>query len=226
MLKVISSLTNLSESQLEIVLKYTSSSVKTETMQLVLNMANRLYNNHLIIVGADSESYLSTQGFNSEYLGISNIKRVKIINDIYTKYLYRCTIDNAIHTLKHNYIISIEINKIFSLYEDQIGILSKKLCNSSYIKSLTKPVLLIFNQKETSKKFESFSDMLDHITYLIKFLEKNTEGVSNENKEQSQSITISLINYVLNSIINSIYNNKELPLTNPVSKKLYMEFCS
>lgn len=45
MLKVISSLTNLSESQLEIVLKYTSSSVKTETMQLVLDMANRLYNN-------------------------------------------------------------------------------------------------------------------------------------------------------------------------------------
>ena len=45
--------------------------------------------------------------------------------------------------------------------------------------------------------------MLDHITYLIKFLKKNTEGVSNENKEQSQSITISLINYVLNSIINN-----------------------
>ncbi len=66
--------------------------------------------------------------------------------------------------------------------------------------------------------------MLDHITYLIKFLEKNTEGVYNKNKEQSQSITISLINYVLNSIINSTYNNKELPLTNPVSKKLYMEF--
>lgn len=103
--------------------------------------------------------------------------------------------------------------------------MSKKLCNSSYIKSLTNPVSLIFNQKEASKKFESFSDMLDHITYLIKFLEKNTEGVSNENKEQSQSITISLlINYVLNSIINSTYNNKELPLTNPVSKKLYMEF--
>ena len=224
MLKVISSLTNLSESQLKIVLKYTSSSVKTETMQLVLNIANRLYNNHLIIVGADSEGYLSTQGFNAEYLGISNIQRAKIINDIYTKYLYRCTIYNAIYTLKHNYIIPIQINKIFSLYEDQIGILSKKLCNSSYIKSLTKPVSLIFNQKETSKKFESFSDMLEHITYLIKFLEKNTEGVSNENKEQSQSITISLINYVLNSVINSTYNNKELPLTSPVSKKLYMEF--
>lgn len=224
MLKVISSLTNLSESQLEIVLKYTSSKVKIETMQLVLNIANRLYNNHLIIVGADSDGYLSTQGFNTEYLGISSIQRAKIINYIYTKYLYRCTIDNAIYTLKHNYIIPIEINKIFSLYEEQIGILSKKLCNSSYIKSLTKPVSLIFNQKETSKKFESFSDMLDHITYLIKFLEKNAEGVSNENKEQYQSITISLINYVLNNVINSTYNNKELPLTSPVSKKLYMEF--
>lgn len=44
------------------------------------------------------------------------------------------------YILKHNYIIPIEINKIFSLYEDQIGILSKKLCNSSYIQAYTQMI--------------------------------------------------------------------------------------
>ncbi|APC91217.1 hypothetical protein CGC44_02405 [Francisella opportunistica] len=223
-LKIISSLTNLSESQLQIVLKYISPSVKAETMQQVLSRANKLYTNNLIVVGDDSESYLSTQGFNAEYLGISNTQRAKMINDIYIRYLYKCTIDNAISALKNNYIIPIEVSNIFLMYEDQFDTSSKKLCNSSYINSITKSVSLIFNQEETNKKFESFSEMLDHIAYLIKSLEKNAKGVSDENKEQSQSITISLINYVLNSVINSTYNNKELPLTTPVDKKLYMEF--
>ncbi|OIN83414.1 hypothetical protein [Francisella sp. TX07-6608] len=223
-LKIISSLTNLSESQLKIVLNYTSREIKAETMKQVLTRANKLYNNHLIVIVDDSESYLSTQGFNAEYLGISNTQRAKIINDIYIRYLYKCTIDNAIYDLKNNHIIPIEINNIFLMYEDQFDTSSKKLCNSSYINSITKSVSLIFNQEETSKKFESFSEMLDHIVYLIRSLEKNAKSVSDENKEQSLSITISLINYVLNSVINSTYNNKELPLTSPVSTKLYMEF--
>lgn len=66
-LKIISSLTNLSESQLKIVLNYTSRDIKAETMKQVLTRANKLYNNHLIVIADDSESYLSTQGFNAEY---------------------------------------------------------------------------------------------------------------------------------------------------------------
>ncbi|WP_395167089.1 hypothetical protein [Francisella salimarina] len=224
MLKIISSFTNLSEKQLEIVIKYTNQNLKTETIKAVTNRANKLYTNQLLVIGEDSESYLSTQGFNAEYLGISNTKRAKIINDIYIKYLYRCTIDNSILDLKNNYIIPIEVNNIFSTYQEQFDTSSKKLCNSSYINSITKSVSLIFNQEENERKFESFSDMLDHIYYLVKSLEKNANDVTDEGKEQTGSITTSLVNYVLNSVVNSTYNKDELPLVNPVSKKLYMEF--
>ncbi|MBK2257607.1 hypothetical protein [Francisella philomiragia] len=224
MLKIISSFTNLSEKQLEIVITYANRNLKAETIRTVISRANKLYTNRLLVVGEDSESYLSTQGFNAEYLGISNTKRAKFINDIYIKYLYKCTIDNSILDLKNNYIIPIEVNNIFSMYQEQFDTSSKKLCNSSYISSVTKSVSLIFNQEETERKFESFSDMLDHIYYLVKSLEKNANDVTDNGKEQTGSITTSLINYVLNSVVNSTYNKDELPLINPVSKKLYMEF--
>lgn len=66
--------------------------------------------------------------------------------------------------------------------------------------------------------------MLDHIYYLVKSLEKNANDITDEGKEQIGSMTVSLVHYVLNSVVNSTYNKDELPLTNPVSKKLYMEF--
>lgn len=224
MLKIISSLTDLSEQQLKIVLKYVSSDTKTEIMKQVIKRANNLYNNHLIEVGEESESYISTRGFNAEYLGISDTQRAKIINDIYIRYLYKCTIDNAIPNLRNNYAIPAQVNNIFLMYEDQFDSSSKKLCNSSYIDSITKNVSLIFNQEEHDKKFDSFSDMLSHIDYIIKSLEKNTKEVSDENSKQAQTITLSLINYTLNSVINTTYNEKELPLTSPVNEKLYMVF--
>lgn len=78
-----------------------------------------------------------------------------------------------LHTrLKNNYIIPIKVNNIFSMYQEQFDTSSKKSCNSSYTSSVTKSVSLIFNQKESERKFESFSDMLDHIYYLVKSLEK------------------------------------------------------
>lgn len=137
-----------------------------------INRANKLYTNRLIVVGKDSKSYLSTKGFNAEYLGISNTKRAKVINNIYIQYLYKCATDNAILDLNDNYIIPIEVNNIFKMYQEQFDTSSKKLCNSSYINSITKSVSLILNQEENKRKFESFSDMLDHIYYLVKSLEK------------------------------------------------------
>ncbi|MBK2029441.1 hypothetical protein IB655_08655 [Francisella noatunensis] len=224
MLRIISSFTNLSEKQLEVVINYTNRDLKVETIKTAISRANKLYTNHLLVVGEDSESYLSTQGFNAEYLGISNTKRANFINDIYIKYLYKCTIDNSILDLKNNYIIPIKVNNIFSMYQEQFDTSSKKSCNSSYTSSVTKSVSLIFNQKESERKFESFSDMLDHIYYLVKSLEKNANDITDEGKEQIGSMTVSLVHYVLNSVVNSTYNKDELPLTNPVSKKLYMEF--
>lgn len=100
MLRIISSFTNLSEKQLEVVINYTNRDLKVETIKTAISRANKLYTNHLLVVGEDSESYLSTQGFNAEYLGISNTKRANFINDIYIKYLYKCTIDNSILDLK------------------------------------------------------------------------------------------------------------------------------
>ncbi|MDE4972140.1 hypothetical protein, partial [Francisella tularensis] len=79
---------------------------------------------------------------------------------------------------------------------------SKKLCNSSYINSITKSVSLILNQEENKRKFESFSDMLDHIFYLVKSLEKNAKDVADDGKKQTSAITVSLINYVINSVVN------------------------
>lgn len=223
-LKIISSITSLSEKQLEIVIKNTSTSIKTQIINSAIDRANKLYTNRLIVIGEDSESYLSTQGFNAEYLGISNTKRAKIINDIYIKYLYKCATDNAILDLNDKYIIPIEVNNIFTLYQEQFDTSSKKLCNSSYINSITKSVSLILNQEENKREFESFSDMLDHIYYLVKSLEKNAKDVADDGKEQTSTITVSLINYVINSVVNPTYNKDELPLINPVSKKLYMEF--
>ncbi|QIW10519.1 hypothetical protein [Francisella sp. LA112445] len=224
MLKIISSLTDLSEQQLKIVLRYASNDTKTEIIKQVIKRANNLYNNHLIEVGEESEGYISTRGFNTEYLGISDTHRAKIINDIYIRYLYKCTIDNAIPNLVNNYTIPVQVNNIFLMYEDQFDTSSKKLCNSSYIDSITKNVSLIFNQEESDKKFNSFSDMLNHIDYIIKSLEENSKEVSDENSKQSHAITLSLINYTLNSVINATYNKKELPLTNPVNERLYMVF--
>lgn len=66
--------------------------------------------------------------------------------------------------------------------------------------------------------------MLNHIDYIIKSLEENSKEVSDENSKQSHAITLSLINYTLNSVINATYNKKELPLTNPVNERLYMVF--
>lgn len=171
-LKIISSITNLSEKQLDIVVKYTTPSIRTEMIKSAINRANKLYTNRLIVVGKDSKSYLSTKGFNAEYLGISNTKRAKVINNIYIQYLYKCATDNAILDLNDNYIIPIEVNNIFKMYQEQFDTSSKKLCNSSYINSITKSVSLILNQEENKRKFESFSDMLDHIYYLVKSLEK------------------------------------------------------
>ncbi|MDE4961779.1 hypothetical protein, partial [Francisella tularensis] len=70
-LKIISSITNLSEMQLDIVVKYTTPSIRTEMFKSAINRANKLYTNRFIVVGKDSKSYLSTKGFNAEYLGIS-----------------------------------------------------------------------------------------------------------------------------------------------------------
>ncbi|ABU60611.1 hypothetical protein FM755_04740 [Francisella tularensis] len=223
-LKIISSITNLSEKQLDIVVKYTTPSIRTEMIKSAINRANKLYTNRLIVVGKDSKSYLSTKGFNAEYLGISNTKRAKVINNIYIQYLYKCATDNAILDLNDNYIIPIEVNNIFKMYQEQFDTSSKKLCNSSYINSITKSVSLILNQEENKRKFESFSDMLDHIYYLVKSLEKNAKDVADDGKKQTSSITVSLINYVINSVVNPTYNKNELPLISPVSKNLYMEF--
>ncbi|MDE4986309.1 hypothetical protein NAI35_10045, partial [Francisella tularensis subsp. holarctica] len=79
-LKIISIITNLSEKQLDIVVKYTTPSIITEMIKSAINRANKLYTNLLIVVGKDSKSYISTKVFNAEYLGISNTKRAKVIN--------------------------------------------------------------------------------------------------------------------------------------------------
>ncbi|MDE4982397.1 hypothetical protein NAI38_10435, partial [Francisella tularensis subsp. holarctica] len=81
---------------------------------------------------------------------------------------YKCATDNAILDLNDNYIIPLEVNNIFKMYQEQFDTSSKTLCNSSYINSITKSVSLILNQEENNRKFESFSDMLDHIYYLVK----------------------------------------------------------
>ncbi|MDE4951195.1 hypothetical protein, partial [Francisella tularensis] len=79
--------------------------------------------------------------------------------------LYKCATANAILDLNDNYIIPIEVKNIFKMYQEQFDTSSKKLCNSSYINYITKSVSLILNQEENKRKFERFSDMLDHIYY-------------------------------------------------------------
>ncbi|MDE4984251.1 hypothetical protein, partial [Francisella tularensis] len=46
-LKIISSITNLSEKQLDIVVKYTTPSIRTEMIKSAINRANKLYKNRL-----------------------------------------------------------------------------------------------------------------------------------------------------------------------------------
>lgn len=58
-------------------IKNTSTSIKTQIINSAIDRANKLYTNRLIVIGEDSESYLSTQGFNAEYLGISNSKELR-----------------------------------------------------------------------------------------------------------------------------------------------------
>ncbi|MDE5000844.1 hypothetical protein, partial [Francisella tularensis] len=60
--------------------------------------------------------------------------------------------------------------------------------------------------------------------YLVKSLEKNAKDVADDGKKQTSTITVSLINYVINSVVNPTYNKNELTLISPVSKNLYMEF--
>ncbi|MDE4986611.1 hypothetical protein NAI35_12445, partial [Francisella tularensis subsp. holarctica] len=76
----------------------------------------------------------------------------------------------------------------------------------SYINSITKSVSLILNQEENKRKYESFSDMLDHIYYLVKSVEKNAKDVADDGKKQTSSIKVSLINYVINSVVNPTFN--------------------
>ncbi|MDE4953154.1 hypothetical protein NAI68_10500, partial [Francisella tularensis subsp. holarctica] len=57
-LKIISSITNLSEKQLYIVVKYTTPSIRTEMIKSAINRANKHYTNRVIVVGKDSKSYL------------------------------------------------------------------------------------------------------------------------------------------------------------------------
>ncbi|MDE5020934.1 hypothetical protein NAI54_11290, partial [Francisella tularensis subsp. holarctica] len=49
-LKIISSITNISEKQLDIVVKYTTPSIITEMIKSAINRANKLYTNRLKVV--------------------------------------------------------------------------------------------------------------------------------------------------------------------------------
>ncbi|MDE4957516.1 hypothetical protein NAI59_11925, partial [Francisella tularensis subsp. holarctica] len=70
------------------------------------------------------------------------------------------------------------------------------------------------------------SELLDHIYYIVKSLEKYAKDVADDGKIQSTSITVSLINYVINSVVIPTNNKNELPLMSPVSKNLYMEYAT
>lgn len=223
-IKVISSLTSMSKEQLIAVIRYTRPSVKQDVMNSVLQRVNRLYDSGQIQVDLKSKDYLSTKGFNIEYLGISDTQRTKFINEIYTRYLYRCTIDSIIPEMTKNVVLPTVVSNVFSAYQENYNVSSKSLCNSTFIDPMTKNISIVFEESESNEKFTSFSAMLKSIIHIVSSLEKNNANVKPENKQASQKITVSLINYVLNNIVNSTYNNQELPLTDPVEKELYMRF--
>ncbi|APC97619.1 hypothetical protein [Francisella frigiditurris] len=223
-IKVISSITSMSKEQLMAVIQYTSPSVKQEVINNVLQRVDKLYDSGQIQIDPRSKDYLSTKGFNIEYLGISDTQRTKFINQIYTRYLYRCTIDSIIPEMSKNFVLPTVVSNVFSTYQENYNVSSKSLCNSTFIDSMTKNISIVFEESESSEKFTSFNSMLKSIIHIVSSLEKNSANVKSENKQASHKITVSLINYVLNNIVNSTYNNQEIPLTDPVEKELYMRF--
>ncbi|MFC4892151.1 hypothetical protein ACFPDQ_03710 [Pseudofrancisella aestuarii] len=222
--KVISSLTSMSEEQLMAVIKYTSPSVKQDVMNSVLQRVNKLYDSGLIQVDPKSKDYLTTKGFNIEYLGLSDTQRTKFINQIYTRYLYRCTIDSVIPEMTKNFVLPTVVSNVFSIYHKNYNLASKSLCNSTFIDSMTKNISVVLRESESKQNFTSFNSMLKNITHVVSSLEENNANIQSENKDASHKITVSLINYVLNNIVNSTYNREELPLTDHVEKELYMRF--
>ncbi|WP_274936424.1 hypothetical protein, partial [Francisella tularensis] len=80
--------------------------------------------------------------------------------------------------------------------QEQLDTSSKQQRTSTYLNSITTSASLIQKQEENKRKYESFSDMLEHIYNLVKSKEKNDKDLADDGKKQTRSITESLIKYV------------------------------
>lgn len=225
-IKVLSSISNLSEAQLNYIAKYSDSATRDKVLEEAEQASKELYKNKNNLEGGFSfDHILSLDGFNRKYFEISDDARVKVINDIYKVYLNKCLIEKVLLQASAEYTIPPSINNIFNLYRENAK-KARYACDSELIGSITEDISSALSYaNSSSKKAKDFNAVMYEISNGVAELSSNNSPLKNKQAQKlSDNETKILIQHIINNIVNNSYKTEDLPLVSPVNKSLIMKF--